>query len=101
MSLIDQSLRLDPEEDKQFKELIQDNPMFKEAKMLQSVEEVFIEKGKEIGVEIGVEIGRKETMEETAIKLFRSGWLNKKQIGEITRLDKEKLDELEKSLKKG
>ncbi|QTA81573.1 Uncharacterized protein dnl_39110 [Desulfonema limicola] len=93
VSLIDQSLRLDPEEDKQFKELIQDNPMFKEAKMLQSVEEVFIEKGKDIG--------RKETMEETAIKLFRSGWLNKKQIGEITRLDKEKLDELERSLKKG
>jgi len=124
VSLIDQSLRLNQEEDKQFRELIQNNPVFKEAKMLQSVKEVGIEEGVEIGKEIGVEIGkemgveigkemgveigkeigvgigRKEAMEETALQLLRSKWLNKKQILEITRLDKEKLDELEKSLKK-
>ncbi len=111
VSLIDQSLRLNTEEDKQFQKLIQKNPMYKEVKMLQSVEEVFIEKGKEIGVgigkeigvgigkEIGVGIGRKEAMEETAIQLFCSGWLKKEQIAEITKLDKAKLDELEKNLK--
>lgn len=103
VSLIDQSLCLDDEEERQFKELIQDNPMFQEVKMLQAVEEVFIEKGREIGVgigrEIGVGIGRKEALEETAIHLLRSGWLKKEQISEITKLDKAKLDELEKALK--
>jgi len=95
-SLIDHSLRLNTEEDKQFRELIQNNPMFKEVKMLQSIEEVGIEKG----MDIGMDIGRKEAMEETAVQLLRSGWLKKEQIAEITKLDKAKLDELEKGLKK-
>ena len=53
--------------------------------MLQSIEEIGIEKG----------------IEQTAIKLLRSQWLNKQQISEVTGLDREKLDELEKKLKFG
>jgi hypothetical protein len=96
-SLIDQSLQLNPEEEKTFRELIQKNPMFQEVKMLQSIEEVGIEKG----LEKGMVIGQKKTIEKTAEKLLLSQWLNKEQISEITGLDREKLDELEKNLKSG
>ena len=82
-SLIDHSLQLEPAEEKMFREIIQKNPMFQEAKMLQSIEEVGMEKG----------------MEKAAINLLRSQWLNKEQISEITGLDREKLAELEKRLK--
>ncbi len=110
-SLIDQSLQLNPEEEKTFRELIQKNPMFQEVKMLQSIEEVGMEKGMEIGVEkgigigvekgigIGVEKGIGIGLEKTAVNLLLSRLLNKEQISEITGLDREKLDELEKRLK--
>ncbi len=94
-SLIDQSLQLNPEEENIFRELIQKNPMFQEVKVLQSIEEVGIEKG----ILIGLEKGEQKKAEETAVKLLRSQWLNKDQISEITGLDREKLDELEKRLK--
>ncbi|MEE4357196.1 MAG: hypothetical protein V2I97_12075, partial [Desulfococcaceae bacterium] len=108
-SLIDQSLQLNPEEEKTFRELIQKNPMFQEVKMLQSIEEVGIEKGVErgigIGVEkgigIGVEKGIGIGVEKTAVNLLLSRLLNKEQISEITGLDREKLDELEKKLNTG
>jgi len=102
-SLIDQSLRLKPEEEREFRELVQNNPMFQEAKMLQSIEEVGIEKGIERGIErgilIGLEKGEQKKAEETAVKMLLSQWLNKEQISEITGLDRKKLDELEKRLK--
>lgn len=88
-SLIDQSLLLSPEEEKKFREIVHSNPIFQEAKMLQSIEEVGIEKGIGIGVE------------KTAINLLLSRLLNKEQISEITGLDRKKLDELEKGLKAG
>ncbi len=93
-SLIDHSLPLDPVEEKTFQEIIQANPMFTEAKMLQSIEEVGMEKGLEKGLKEGMEKG----MEKAAINLLRSKWLSKEQISEITGLDRKKLEELEKSL---
>ncbi|MGE0087551.1 MAG: hypothetical protein AB7S75_24340, partial [Desulfococcaceae bacterium] len=98
-SLIDQSLQLKPEEEREFRELVQNNPMFQEAKMLQSIEEVGIEKGLEKGILIGLEKGEQKKAEETAVKMLLSQWLNKEQISEITGLDRKKLDELEKRLK--
>ena len=89
-SLIDHSLPLDPDEEKAFQNIIQENPMFQEAKMLQSIEEV--------GIEKGLEKGREEGIETTAINLLRSQWLNKEQISEITGLDRKKLEELEEKL---
>jgi hypothetical protein len=100
-SLIDQSLQLNPEEEKTFRELIQKNPMFQEVKMLQSIEEVGIEKGVERGIGIGVEKGIGIGVEKTAVNLLLSRLLNKEQISEITGLDREKLDELEKKLNTG
>jgi hypothetical protein len=90
-SLIDHSLPLAPGEEKKFLEIIQENPMFQEAKMLQSIEEV--------GMEKGLEKGREEGMEKAAVNLLRSQWLSKEQISEITGLDREKLEELEKKLR--
>jgi predicted transposase/invertase (TIGR01784 family) len=89
--LIDHSLPLAPGEEKKFLEIIQENPMFQEAKMLQSIEEV--------GMEKGLEKGREEGMEKAAVNLLRSQWLSKEQISEITGLDREKLEELEKKLR--
>jgi hypothetical protein len=94
-SLIDHSLPLDPAEEKAFQEIIQENPSFQEAKMLQSIEEVGMEKGLEKGRKEGMEKG----MEKAAINLLRSQWLTKEQISEITGLDRKKLEELEKKLK--
>jgi hypothetical protein len=59
--------------------------------MLQSIEEV----GKEKGIEQGIE----QEKEATAKKLLLSQWLTKKQISEITGLERRKLEELEKKLK--
>jgi hypothetical protein len=85
-SLIDHSLPLDQDEEKAFQKIIQENPMFQEAKMLQSIEEVGMEKGIE------------QEKEATAKKLLLSQWLTKEQILEITGLDRKKLEELEKKL---
>jgi hypothetical protein len=97
-SLIDHSLPLEPDEEKAFRKIIQENPIFQEAKMLQSIEEVGIEKGMDIGIEKGMDIGIEKGMETAAINLLRSQWLNKEQILEITGLDQKKLEALEKRL---
>jgi predicted transposase/invertase (TIGR01784 family) len=98
-SLIDHSLPLDPDEEKTYRRIIQENPMFQEAKMLQSIEEVGIEKGIEQGIEKGIEQGVEQEKEATAKKLLLSQWLTKEQISEITGLDREKLEKLENKLK--
>jgi predicted transposase/invertase (TIGR01784 family) len=102
-SLIDHSLPLDPDEEKTYRRIIQENPMFQEAKMLQSIEEVGIEKGIEQGIEKGIEKGIEQGVEQekeaTAKKLLLSQWLTKEQISEITGLDREKLEKLENKLK--
>lgn len=52
-SLIQESLKLDKKEEKQYQKLIQANPVYKEAKMLESMKEVGREEGREEGVLIG------------------------------------------------
>ena len=85
-SLIDHSLPLEPDEEKAFQEIIQENPIFQEAKMLQSIEEVGMEKGIDIGVESAV------------MKLLRAQVLTKEQIADIIGLNMEKIETLEKKL---
>ena len=65
-------------------------PCIKDAKMLQSVEEVY----EEILMDRGMEKGK----EETAVNLLRSGWLTKEQIAETTELSIQRINELEKNL---
>ncbi len=48
---------MNKDEEKQYRELLNTDPMYKEAKMLESIEEVGIEKGIVIGREEGIEEG--------------------------------------------
>jgi len=114
VSLVEHSIRLTPDEETLFQDMVKNNPMYKEVKMLQSVEEAYeeiwmdrgmekgIEKGIEIGKEKGIEIGKekgiKKGIEKTAVKMLRAGWLKKEQIVELTGLDPARVDELEKTL---
>ncbi|QTA93346.1 hypothetical protein [Desulfonema magnum] len=93
-SLIQESIRLNSEEEKQFQEIIRTNPIYQEVKMLQSVREVGIEEG----VEIGVEKGRTEALEETAIKMLSSGVLTAEQIALFTGLEISKIKKLAKDI---
>ena len=86
-SLIQQSLELDPEEEKKFREIIGENPMFKEAKMLQSI--------KEVGMEEGIDIGRRET----ARNLLLLNALTEEQIAQATNLNIEEVIELKQEIK--
>ncbi len=56
-SLIQESIKLDKKEEKQYQKLIQANPVYKEAKMLESMKDVGREEGREEGVLIGREEG--------------------------------------------
>ncbi|MCP4344169.1 MAG: hypothetical protein GY795_01415 [Desulfobacterales bacterium] len=89
-SLIQESIRLDSEEEKQFRELVRDNPMYKEVKMLQSVKEVGIEEG----IEIGMEKGQIQTSEDIAKNLLLSGKLTKQEIAGITGVRINRISEL-------
>jgi len=66
------------------------NHKFQDAKMLQSIEEVGMEKGMEKGMDIGVE--------NTVMKLLRAQVLTKEQIADIIGLNMEKIETLEKKL---
>ncbi len=57
-SLIHISMALDEQEQKQYRELIQNHPDYKEVKMLESIEAVGIEKGIEKGKIIGIKEGK-------------------------------------------
>ncbi len=93
-SLIQESIKLDSEEEKQFRELVRDNPMYKEVKMLQSVKEVGIEEGIEIGMEKGMEKGQIQTSEDIAKNLLLSGKLTKQEIAGITGVRINRISEL-------
>lgn len=69
-SLIDVSLALNPDEEKQYKDLIQNHPDYKEVKMLESIEQVGIEKGIERGIEKGIEQGKKGGKSSLILKLL-------------------------------
>jgi hypothetical protein len=98
-SLIQESLPLTTEEEKEFRKLVTDNPMHQEVKMLQSIEEVGIEKGLEKGLEQGLEKGRIQASEEIAKNLLGLGKLTIKEIGEITGLDMRRIGQLKKNSK--
>jgi len=93
-SLIQESLPLTIGEEKEFRRLVTDNPMYQEVKMLQSIEEVGIEKG----LEQGLEKGRIQASEEIAKNLLRFGKLSIKEIREITGLDVRRIGQLKKLL---
>jgi len=93
-SLIQQSLELNPEEEKAFRELIVNHPMFKETKMLQSIKEVGIEEGIDIGMEKGIEKGKKEGRKETARNLLLLNVLPEEQIAQVTSLSIEEVRQL-------
>lgn len=71
--------------------------------MLQSIEEVGIEKGIEVGIEVGIEKGIEKgkirASEEIAKNLLRFGKLTIKEIAEITGLDREKIEYFRNVLK--
>ena len=96
VSLIEISMKLNQEEESYYKEIIRKNNQFKEAKMLQSVEEWGMEKG----MEKGLKKGREENMEKTAVNLLKMGVLTKEQIAEATGLPLERIEILEKTLRK-
>jgi hypothetical protein len=102
-SLIQQSLELDPDEEKKFKEIIGENHKFKEAKMLQSIEEVGMERGIDIGMEKGIDIGkkegRKEGKKETARNLLLLNILTEEQIAQATNLSIEEVRRLKREAK--
>ncbi len=105
-SLIQQSLELNPEEEKKFREIIGDNPMFKEAKMLQSIEEVGMEKGIDIGMEKGIDIGMEKGIDigmekgrkETARNLLLLNVLTEEQIAQASNLSIEEVRRLKQEV---
>jgi len=92
-SLIQESVRLDSDEERQFRELVRTNPIYKEVRMLQSVREVGIEEG----IEIGVGKGRFQALEETAVKMLSSGVLTQEQIAQFTGLEISRIRDLAKA----
>ncbi len=78
-SLIQESIKLDKKEEKQYQKLIRADPVYKEAKMLESIKEVGIEEGILIGIEEGREEGRREGRREGILIGIEEGIL----IGEI------------------
>jgi hypothetical protein len=93
-SLIQESIKLDSEEEKQFRELVRMNPMYQEVKMLESVKEVWIEEG----VEKGIGIGWDGALEATAKRMLSSGELPEEQIAQFTGLEISKIKELAKEV---
>ncbi len=51
--MIQESIKLNKDEEKQYRELMNTDPMYKDVKMLESIEEVGVEKGVEKGIVIG------------------------------------------------
>jgi len=104
-SLIQQSLELNPEEEDKFREIIGKNPMFQEAKMLQSIKDVGIEEGIDIGMEkgidIGMEKGRKEARKETARNLLLLNVLTEEQIAQAANLSIEEVMQLKQEMDGG
>ncbi len=98
-SLIDHSLPLEPDEEKTYRIIIEENPMFQEAKMLQSIEEVGMEKGMEKGMQKGMEKGIGIGVEKTVMQFLRAQVLSKEQIAHITGMNMAEIETLEKKLK--
>ncbi|WP_207681877.1 hypothetical protein [Desulfonema magnum] len=85
-SLIQESLKLTGAEEKRFQKIVQTDPLYQEAKMLQSIEEVGYERGLEQG------------LKTTAKNLLKTGKLTKQEIAEVTGLKLSEVRELAKVL---
>jgi len=85
-SLIQESAKLTGEEEKQFQEIVQSDPLYQEVKMLQSIEEVGYERGFEQGLKM------------TAKNLLESGKLTKEEIAGVTGMKLSEVREIAKAL---
>lgn len=99
ISLIEISLHLDKEEENRFMDIINQDEIYKEVKMLQSVEEWGMEKGMEKGLEKGLEKGKIKGREETALNLLKMGMLTNEQIAQATNLPLKQIKTLAKNMK--
>ena len=88
-SLIDVSIKLDRDEEQQYQELIHSD--YQEVKMLQSIEEV--------GIEKGFQLGKIQAAEVIAKNLLQSGKLTNEEIAIVTGLSLKKIGELAMTLK--
>ncbi len=93
-SLIEESIKLTGEEEKQFQKIVRTDPLYQEVKMLQSVEEVGYERGLEQGLEQGL-----QALKKTAKNLLMSGKLTKQEIAGVTGLTLSQVRELAEALK--
>jgi len=79
-SLIDTSLKLTNEEDRQYLDLIEQNNEYKEAKMYETIEEYLMEKAEKKGIEKG----RQEGQSILLSQILKSGMMTVDQIVQIT-----------------
>jgi len=91
-SLVNHTLRLTPEEQKVYNNIIEKDLIYKEGKMLESIKEVGIEEGIEIGIEKGIEKGRIGMTEMLLMNIkFRFGFISteiEEKINSIKNMDK-------------
>jgi hypothetical protein len=92
-SLIDVSIKLDRDEERQYQELIHSD--YQEVKMLQSIEEVGFEKG----IDQGFQLGKHQSSEVIAKNLLQSGKLSNEEIVIVTGMSLKKISELAIGLK--
>ncbi len=93
-SLVRESLPLNPEEHKQYQEIVRSDPLWQEVSMLESVEDVGYERGWEEGWEGGRQEGHQEGREDAVRELMKSGWLTPEQIAQIMGMDAGRVREL-------
>ena len=91
-SLVRESLGLNQEEERQYQEILRGDPLWKEVKMLESIEDVGYERGWEEGRE-----ELRESREKTVRNILGSGWLTREQIAQIMEMDIARVDELARS----
>ncbi|OQY56292.1 MAG: hypothetical protein B6245_18605 [Desulfobacteraceae bacterium 4572_88] len=106
-SLVRESLGLNQEEERQYQEILRGDPLWKEVKMLESIEDVGYERGWEEGREELRESREKlreegreelrESREKTVRNILGSGWLTREQIAQIMEMDIARVDELARS----
>ena len=97
-SLIQESIPLNKSEERKYQKLIQTDPFYEEVKMLQSIEEVGMERGLELGLEQGLEQGQILTLRKIAKNLLQSRKLTQKEIVAVTGLKPGEISKLARTL---
>ena len=82
-SLINRSVELDAEEQKELKKILIEEEGFQEVRMLQSIEEVGFERGIEQGFEQGIEQGFEQGIEQGFEKGIEQGFEKGKILGQL------------------